>query len=68
MCRYLRKGVPSLGADLSSIFEVESDAGSEDGNASSKEVKLGQIPPLVTDAYNLRKHPVLQMVMAITQR
>lgn len=65
MRRYLRKGVPSLGNDLSSVFEAagppEAAAAAENG-----EGELGQPSPIVTDAFDLRNHPVQQMVMELT--
>lgn len=64
MRRHLRKGVPSLGSDLSSVFETEGVRGEGKGGEGT----LGRPSPVVTDAFDLRKHPVQQMVMSLTNR
>lgn len=66
MRRHLRKGVPSLGADLSSVFEAE--GAKEVGIDGDEEASLGRPAAVVTDAFDLRQHPVQQMVMVITKR
>lgn len=70
MRRYLRKGVPSLGTDLSSVFERQGAPPSvaAGGAADGGEEKLGRPSPVVTDAFDLRNHPVQQMVMDLTKR
>eukprot|EP00752_Nemacystus_decipiens_P006712 g6035.t1 len=70
MRRHLRKGVPSLGSDLSSVFEAPgapapAPAGEESENG--KGPPLGRPSPVVTDAFDLRNHPVQQMVMELTK-
>eukprot|EP00903_Cladosiphon_okamuranus_P008678 g8317.t1 len=70
MRRHLRKGVPSLGSDLSSVFEAScapapTPAGDETENG--KGAPLGRPSPVVTDAFDLRNHPVQQMVMELTK-
>ncbi|CBN77876.1 acetyltransferase 1-like [Ectocarpus siliculosus] len=69
MRRYLRKGVPSLGTDLSSVFEKQGAPTSvaAGGDADGGEEKLGRPSPVVTDAFDLRNHPVQQMVMDLTK-
>lgn len=66
MRRHLRKGVPSLGSDLSSVFEAEGVEAVDSENG--EEASLGRPAAVVTDAFDLRKHPVQQMVMSITER
>lgn len=73
MRRYLGKGVPSLGSDLSSVFEAagapevaEAAGGGKD--AENEEVTLGRPSPVVSDAFDLRNHSVQQMVMELTNR
>lgn len=67
MRRYLRKGVPSLGADLFSVFE-EAPGVAEAAAGDGEEEALGRPSPVVTDAVDLRNHPVQQMVMELTKR
>lgn len=71
MRRNLRKGVPSLGADICSIFEAMEERGSGDGEVGGTEngeLPLGKPAPVLRDAYDLRKHPVQQLVMGIVER
>ncbi|CAN0457044.1 unnamed protein product, partial [Hapterophycus canaliculatus] len=72
MRRFLRKGVPSLGSDLSSIFEAPAAAATPvaaGGDSSENgEGPLGRPAPVVTDAFDVRKHPVQQVVMELTKR
>lgn len=74
MRRYLRKGVPSLGSDLSSVFEAEGApeaaavAAAGGNDADNGEGVLGRPSPVVADAFDLRSHPVQQMVMELTNR
>lgn len=81
MRRHLRKGVPSLGSDLSSVFEApaaptpapagdedEDEDEAENENEKGKGAPLGRPSPVVTDAFDLRNHPVQQMVMDLTKR
>ena len=66
MRRHLRKGVPSLGTDICSIFEAERLRGEADvEEAENGEAPLGRPAPVVRDAFDLRKHPVQQMVADI---
>ena len=69
MRRYLRKGVPSLGTDLSSVFERQGAPPSvvAGGDADGEE-KLGRPSPVVTDDFDPRNHPVQRMVMDLTKR
>lgn len=69
MRRYLRKGVPSLGSDLSSVFEAPgAPAPAGDEAENGKGAPLGRPSQVVTDAFDLRSHPVQQMVMELTKR
>lgn len=64
---HLRKGVPSLGSDLASIFESDRYSAREQ-KAGALGEKLGKPAPPITDACDLRKHPIQQMIMNITKR
>lgn len=66
MRRHLRKGVPSLGNDLASLFEVEERPAGQEW--AMEEGGLGRPAPMVVDPHDLRKHETQQMVMSITKR